>query len=236
MRKDYFFALMLAFIGIGVGITLMASPPYLESLYLPQPVPQWIWNTCFYAGIIIIVICILIAALILLWPSKVEPLLNIVGLGGRGGNAKIVGKNSRAEGGMGGQGGIGTGGAGGDAEVVGDNSFARGGDGGNSGQLDGRGGRRTMSQGEQLNLPTSMWPYGHGGAGANSPEYNRRLVVLTEIRIEYINAFPCDAVFINAGIDPVPIRWVNKRLEERGEAWRVEMNEGGYEMSPLEIT
>jgi hypothetical protein len=33
----------------------------------------------------------------------------------------------------------------------------------------------------------------------------------------------------------VPTRWVNKRLEELGETWRVspEFKDGGYEMPPL---
>lgn len=150
------------------------------------------------------------------------------------GGARVVGKNSLAEGGVGDEGGVGPGGAGGDAEVLGDNSYARGGDGGNAGQIDGRGGCRTSSQGERLNLPTNMWPYGYGGAGANAPEYDRRLAILTEIRTEYVDAFPGDAVFINAGIDQVPVRWVNKRLEEKGETWRVEMGNSGHKMPPLE--
>jgi hypothetical protein len=35
-----------------------------------------------------------------------------------------------------------------------------------------------------------MWPYGYGGRGANDPEYDRRLRVLTQIREEYMKAFP----------------------------------------------
>lgn len=153
--------------------------------------------------------------------------------GGKGGNAKVSGNRSGAEGGAGGIGGLGVGGDGGNAEVEGDDSFARGGDGGNAGTVDGRGGRRTLSPGERLNLPTNMWPYGYGGAGANAPEYDRRLFILTQLRNEYLVAFPDDARFIHAGIDTVPEHWINKRLEELGERWRIELWRGGYVMPAL---
>ena len=45
--------------------------------------------------------------------------------------------------------------------------------------------------------------------------------------------FQDEAPFVNAGIDQVPVNWVNSRLEELGETWRVEMREGGYKMPPL---
>jgi hypothetical protein len=48
-----------------------------------------------------------------------------------------------------------------------------------------------------------------------------------------MKAFPDDVPFINAGIDQVPVRWVNKRLEEIGEDWRVEMRDSGYILPPL---
>lgn len=158
--------------------------------------------------------------------------------GGKGGNAKVIGKNSGAIGGTGGKGGIIPGGDGGHAEVIGDYSFARGGDGGNAGQYDGRGGRRTLSQGENLNMPTQIWPFGYGGAGGNHPEYDRRLSILKQIRKEYMAVFPDDVIFIEAGIDIVPIRWVNKRLEEMKENWQVSINslEGGYQMPKLDAT
>lgn len=66
------------------------------------------------------------------------------GLGGKGGNASVVGSNSTAIGGKGGAGGPGgNGGDGGSAEANGNNSFAMGGEGGEAGQVDrgGRGGR-----------------------------------------------------------------------------------------------
>jgi hypothetical protein len=79
-----------------------------------------------------------------------------------------------------------------------------------------------------------LWQYGRGGAGANASEYDRRLALLTRFRNEYVAAFPDTAAFINAGVDPVPASWINKRLEESGEAWRVELKDGVYKLPPLE--
>ena len=78
-----------------------------------------------------------------------------------------------------------------------------------------------------------MWKYGRGGLGGNSTEYDRRLGILTTIRQGYLREFPDEAPFINAGVDQVPVAWVNKRLEEIGENWRVEMDDAGYKMPPL---
>ncbi len=235
MSKTYTFSLLMTVLALVGGLILVALPPYLGSVFAPSPIPQWVWKLCFYGGGLVVVICLVVAIFMLFWPSEAEAILKSLHSGGRGGSAKVAGRYSGAEGGVGGEGGLGSGAPGGDAEVVGDYSFARGGDGGNSGQFNGRGGRRTISQGERLNLPTALWSFGHGGAGANAPEYNRRLRILTRIRVEYIRAFPGDAVFIDAGIDQVPTRWVNKRLKEMGEAWRVspEFKDGGYEMPPL---
>jgi hypothetical protein len=81
--------------------------------------------------------------------------------------------------------------------------------------------------------PTEMWGFGRGGSGANAPEYDRRLSVLARIRNEYCAAFPDEVRFIDAGIDPVPVEWVNKRLEEIGEPWRVAGEITGYRMPAL---
>jgi hypothetical protein len=155
-------------------------------------------------------------------------------VGGKGGHATVEGNRSGAVGGDAGDGGLYPGGPGGDAAVKGNDSFARGGDGGNAPQTtDGRGGRRTVGPGEKMGMQTSMWRAGYGGRGANAPEYDRRLKLLTPIRHEYMEMFPDDVMFIEAGVDPVPINWVNKRLEETGETWRVELANGGYLLPPL---
>ena len=160
----------------------------------------------------------------------------ILGPGGKGGNAKAPGRFAGAEGGTGGQGGIGPGGAGGDAEAPGDHSFVRGGDGGNAAQWDGSGGKRTISPGERMNLPTDMWPYGYGGRGADAPEYKQRLEILTRVRAEFAKAFPDDVQYLDAGVEVVPISWVNKRLEELKEPWRVSLSDdGGYVLPPLKM-
>ena len=160
----------------------------------------------------------------------------MTGIGGKGGGAKTGGARSRAIAGRGGTGGsIGIGGEGGSAEAGGDDSVAMGGDGGNAGEPSGRGGRRPLSAGERLNLETWKWGFGVGGRGANAPEYERRLQILITIRERYGQVFPQDAIFIQAGVDQVPLRWINKCLEEMNETWRVSrINEdGGYEMPPL---
>lgn len=156
--------------------------------------------------------------------------------GGRGGNARVVGERGSAQGGPGGDGGGESGGRGGDggsAEVHGEVAVAIGGAGGHAGTSDGRGGRRAKSVGELHGFPTWQWRFGSGGAGANAPEYNRRLALLTRFRREYCESFPSDAPFIDAGVDVVPVAWINRRLEEEGERWQVEMGAGGYVLPPL---
>jgi hypothetical protein len=156
------------------------------------------------------------------------------GGGGKGGSANA----SNGAIAIGGRGGFGTkeamGGHGGDAIAEGAGSLSMGGDGGNAGTPDGRGGRRTMGPGERANKPTWMWRFGFGGAGANNPEYERRLEVLCQVRKEYLEAFPGDRKFIDAGVDQVTVSWVNKRLEELGESWRVQgLDAAGYVMPDL---
>ena len=147
---------------------------------------------------------------------------------------RVVGNIAIAIGGRGGRAGVGgIGGQGGGGEVHGDNAFVVGGDGGDSGEADGRGGRGARSPMEQIGAPTGMWRFGRGGAGANAPEYDRRIAVLKKIREEYCEAFPDEVRFIDAGIDPVPVTWINKRLEEIGEGWRVSGEVTGYQMPVL---
>jgi hypothetical protein len=85
---------------------------------------------------------------------------------------------------------------------------------------------------ERMGQPTSTWRYGRGGAGANAPEYNRRIALLTTIRREFMDAFPEKVPYINAGVDPIPINWVNKRLKKLKEDWRVKMGDRGYILPP----
>jgi hypothetical protein len=155
-------------------------------------------------------------------------------IGGTGGGGTIVGNRGTVIGGHGGDGGTGgRGGDGGSGFIQGDDGLVVGGDGGSCGTPDGRGGRAARSPMERMEAPTNMWQYGRGGAGANSPEYDRRINLLTTIRREYMDAFPDEVPFINAGVDSVPVNWVNKRLEELGEDWRIEMGEAGYILPPL---
>jgi hypothetical protein len=84
----------------------------------------------------------------------------IGGSGGPGGDADVQGDNSMAVGGPGGRGGLGEGGAGGHAVVRGDNAISSGGEGGESNQLDGPGGRGGRSGYLTLGLPDYQLPDG----------------------------------------------------------------------------
>ncbi|MEZ7195376.1 hypothetical protein [Pseudodesulfovibrio karagichevae] len=233
---------LLTVFGVITAIALAAlsvsAPKLLAAIFDPAPVPSWCWKAITGVSGIILMVSLVLMVGLSFWPSKTEEILHNVATGGRGGNAKVTGNNAVAIGGRGGEGGVGEGkgGTGGSAEVVGDNAIAVGGDGGNAGQPDGRGGRRAISPAQRIGSSTDMWKYGCGGRGANAPEYDRRLSVLTEIRSEYMAMFPDDVIFIQAGIDPVPTDWVNARLREKGEGWRigVDIIDGGYVMPSLE--
>jgi hypothetical protein len=191
---------------------------------------EW-WVRGFIGALIGAIVFIVVPAAISCAASNVSG-----GIGGKGGGGTITGGGGTIFGGRGGEGGPregGRGGEGGSGSISGGSGTIIGGDGGNAGGWDGRGGRPTRSPGEVAGLPTELWKYGRGGAGANSPEFNRRLGILTKIRTEYVEAFPDTAPFINGGIDQVPASWVNKRLEELGEGWRIALENGGYKMPPL---
>ena len=154
--------------------------------------------------------------------------------GGDGGSGTIFGNRGTIIGGEGGRGGTGgSGGHGGSGTVFGDNGLIIGGDGGDAGGGDGRGGRGARGPTERYGSNTSMWGFGRGGRAGDAPEYIRRLGVLTQIRQEYLDKFPEDAPYILAGIDPVPIAWVNQRLDELDEGWHVVWGEEGYVLPPL---
>lgn len=72
------------------------------------------------------------------------------GHGGRGGNARVRGRQSIAQGGDGGEGVIGSGGPGGDADVQGDNTMAIGGPGGRGGLGEGGPGGPAVVRGDNI--------------------------------------------------------------------------------------
>jgi hypothetical protein len=80
---------------------------------------------------------------------------------------------------------------------------------------------------------TEYWRFGAGGAGANHPEYERRLQLLIASCRDYCTMFPDRARYIEAQIDRVPISWTNLWLQERGENWRVELGLEGYVLPAL---
>ena len=156
------------------------------------------------------------------------------GRGGDGGGGTIIGNRGTIVGGKGGSGGIaGVGGKGGGGHVVGDDALIIGGDGGSAATPDGRGGIGAKGPTEKFGFPTAVWDFGRGGSGHNQPEFDRRLTLLIQFRKEYGEKFPNDAVFIDAGIDQVPVDWINQRLTESNESWSVHKGENGYVLPGL---
>ena len=157
------------------------------------------------------------------------------GVGGDGGGGTIIGNRGTVIGGRGGDGGVsGIGGKGGSGFIHGDEGLIIGGDGGSAATADGRGGRGARGPTERIGFPTEMWGYGRGGSAPNHPEYDRRIDLLIHIRNEYLSRFPSDAPFIQAGIDSVPIDWINQRLAEMSEPWTVKHGDRGYVLPALE--
>jgi hypothetical protein len=214
----------------------LAGSAFVWAIWLGE---QQLWIRIVVATLVVVVSGALLAIALRQVDAKNSAALDpaLAAIGGKGGNAKTSGRRSQAIGGRGGRAGVGggIGGEGGSAEAGGDDSIALGGDGGNAGEPSGRGGRRPLSAGERLNLSTDKWGYGVGGRGANAPEYDRRLQLLIVLRARYFQTFPQDVIFIQAGVDQVPTRWINKCLEEMGESWRVLgiAEDGGYAMPPL---
>jgi hypothetical protein len=159
------------------------------------------------------------------------------GIGGEGGSGTIIGNRGVVIGGRGGDGGnggvAGVGGKGGSGFIQGDDGLIIGGDGGSCYTADGRGGRGARGPTERFGFPAEIWGYGRGGAGTNHPEYDRRIQLLTQFRNDYRARFPGDAPYIDAGVDIVPIDWINQRLAECREVWRVEIGQCGYILPAL---
>jgi hypothetical protein len=157
--------------------------------------------------------------------------------GGSGGNVgPISGERLDIETGKGGAGGCGSeGGAGGGAGPVnGSNIRVHTGQGGDAASCDGLGANRTPSGAEFQNWPTEMWKFGGGGRGGDTSVGKHRIEVLIRIRREYMATFPEDVSHIEAGVSQVPINWVNKRLEELNETWRVTEGKNGYALPRLD--
>jgi hypothetical protein len=200
--------------------SLMSAGPFLIDRLITWLWPtgrrlldNWQWRRPFLLSILLIGIFI---AGFLAWSDETgqhESNATIL-RPGVGGGGSIVGDNGKIIGGKGG--GIG-GGNGGGGVITGNHGMIIGGDAGGGPTPDGRGGKSPRSPGEVAELPTELWKYGRGGAGSNAPEYNRRLQILRRIRREYIDMFPDTGPYIEAGVDQVPIAWVNTRLKELQE-------------------
>lgn len=150
------------------------------------------------------------------------------GVGGDGGTGTIIGDHGVIFGGRGGDGGSsGHGGKGGDGFISGNDGMIIGGDGGSAASSDGRGGKGARGPTERFGFSTDIWGFGRGGSGVNHPEYDRRLDLLVEICEEYKAKFPDDARYVDAGIDRIPIDWINQRLVELDEDWLVVQGTNG---------
>lgn len=147
------------------------------------------------------------------------------GPGGRAGSGYAMGTRSAAIGGDGGRGGEGPGGDGGHGVATGHGAIGIGGTGGDARQPGGQGGRGGRGPTDRFGTASSMWGVGRGGRGGCTPEFIRRSDVLRGICTEYLQRFPQDAPFINAGLEQVPTDWLNQRLVEMGERWRVDGDE-----------
>jgi hypothetical protein len=171
---------------------------------------------------------------------SVESLRDSFG-GGKGGTGGLLealeGEGSvHVEGGVGGLlKGLPSGGQGGGGKATGKFAYLRmqGGTGGNAPTPDGRGGRATSPSPYLASEPPNFWGAGRGGAGANLPEYDRRVALLAEIRRQYMEALPDTRQYILAGIDTISPDWINARLRSLGETWNVELGPGGYELPPV---
>ncbi len=156
------------------------------------------------------------------------------GRGGEGGSGTIVGNRGTIIGGRGGDGGIaGFGGKGGGGTIKGDDGMIIGGDGGSCPTPEGRGGQGARGPTERFGFSTNIWGFGRGGSGSNHPEYNRRLDLLQTIRSEYMDKFPDEVAYMEAGVDQVPVDWINQRLVELNESWQIQLGTSGYLLPPL---
>lgn len=155
------------------------------------------------------------------------------GDGGRGGKAVATGRTSLARGGSGGRGGVGRGGDGMDTSLsLGD--VVIGGDGGEAARPDGRGGRGGKSgawlsgldQGQRL--PDGRFP-GEGGRGPNSPSYDGKAATIRSLLREYYNEVPLETSHADKH-SAVPFDWLNARLVQLGASWRVQIDDGEFEI------
>lgn len=154
----------------------------------------------------------------------------ILGNGGKGGNAS-VGGNGTAIGGPGGAAGKhGKGGDGGSAEVRHD-GLAAGGAGGAAGddgiwRAPAKSGYEIAQR--QLGLPVdpTMRKYGRGGAMSG---YEPKLQVVEQLRATYFAAHGLKPESIFENIDAVPLAYLNASIASKGEEWRVRISDDEYE-------
>ncbi|HVZ47064.1 MAG TPA: hypothetical protein VHA82_24870 [Ramlibacter sp.] len=171
----------------------------------------------------------------------------VIGPGGSGGLARVVGDRSHAFGGRGGRGGVGSGGPGGDAEVLGDDSSCYGGNGGEANQRDGRGGRGGTPHKavfDMMGLPyrDMKLPYwapnlipGRGGDAGDSPQHIARRLIVEELKLRYFAAsgVTYDRMDVWFDREIVPLAWLNAQLRADGHEWSAAIVDQEYECSDM---
>lgn len=230
LKPKYYDKVTWVLVGVGLLLVSRPTPSQILNEYLKRNYQFEIFGKYdMLIGFILIFAVLIYNTIIKSRELQASKQIQTTGIGGDGGGGTIKGNRGTIIGGRGGKGGVsGIGGKGGGGHIEGDGGTIIGGDGGDAGQA--RGGRGAKGPTEKFGFNTSLWGYGSGGSGGNDPEYNRRLTLLVDIQNEYKKKFPTRVPYIDAGIDRVPIDWVNQRLVELKENWQVKFGDEGHEL------
>jgi hypothetical protein len=82
---------------------------------------------------------------------------------------------------------------------------------------------------------TGKGNYGAGGTGGNTPEYNRRVSILNLLSSEYAKKYPESRLIMMPGVQMPPVEWVNNRLVQEKESFRVELIKNNTDFFLLSI-
>lgn len=235
LKPKHYVKVTWLLVSIGLFLVSRPTPSQLLNEYLKRKYQFEIFGKYdILIGFILIIIGLIYNTVVKSRELLANKEIQAIGIGGDGGGGTIKGNTGTIIGGRGGKGGVsGFGGKGGGGHIEGDGGTIIGGDGGDAGQADGRGGNGAKGPIEKFGFNTSLWGYGSGGSGVNDPEYNRRLTLLIRIQNEYKQKFTGRSSYIEAGVDRVPIDWVNQRLVELEEKWQVKFGDQGHVLPVL---
>jgi len=110
--------------------------------------------------------------------------------------------------------------------------------GGEANQRDGSGGRGDRSDCEVLYPPGGphggmLADCGPRGGGQNTPDYDRKLSVVVQLRKVYAITHVGSPSTVLDDKNSVPLAWINQQLAALGAQWRVRIVRGEYEFFPL---